>query len=74
MTNIERAELQILLNDLLSAQDAVTHLNEKGPSAEAETIIARLRRNTIRGRIMVFAESLCSRRGPACVSRASVEP
>ena len=61
MNREDRHTLNSLLWDLLSAQDDVTHYNEKGPDYAEETRLAIAERNAIKQRLIEFVEELEAR-------------
>ena len=57
MTSDDRATLEMLLTELITAQDTVTHLNEQGQQYENQTQNAIDIRTGIRHRIIAFCEA-----------------
>ena len=56
MTSATRQILVCLLNDLMSAQDTVTHHNERGPEHIHQTRIERARRDSIKNKILSYVD------------------
>jgi len=62
MEQEDRERLVDLLTDLIGAQDAVTHMNEKGPRYAQETMRLVAERNGIRNKILELVDSLIERK------------
>ena len=57
MTQQDRETLMMLLTELITVQNNVTHLNEKGEQYEGQTMNAIGIRNGVRNRIIAFCDA-----------------
>ena len=57
MERAQRDELLILLRDVASAQDDVTHLNEKGPGFETQVGVAQQMRGNAMRAVVAWVET-----------------